>query len=95
MARRAGLLWAGTPGGWDKDTDMTYNNGKREWSVIINLIGGKELKFRLNDDWGTNYGDKGADGTLDNGGDNIKVASSGTYKIVFSLVSNIYSLTKQ
>lgn len=90
-----GVIGDATPGGWGSDTDMNYDNGKREWWVIINLIGGKELKFRLNDDWGTNYGDKGVDGTLDNGGDNIKVANSGTYKIVFSFVSNTYTLTKQ
>lgn len=90
-----GVIGDATPGGWNSDTDMIYNNGKREWSVVISLTGGKELKFRLNDDWGTNYGDKGADGTLDSGGDNIKVATSGNYKIVFSLVTNTYSLTKQ
>jgi len=90
-----GVIGDATPGGWGDDTNMNYDNGKREWSLIINLVGGKELKFRLNDDWGTNYGDKGADGTLDKDGDNIKVASSGTYKIVFSFVSNTYTLTKQ
>lgn len=89
-----GVIGDATPGGWDKDTDMTYNNGTRTWSVTLALTGGKELKFRLNDDWGTNYGDKGADGTLDNGGDNIKVATSGNYRVSFSLVTNTYSLTK-
>ncbi len=90
-----GVIGDATPGGWDSDTDMIYNNGKREWTATIVLVGGKELKFRLNNDWGTNYGDKGADGTLEINGDNIKVPASGTYKIVFSLVTNTYSLTKQ
>lgn len=89
-----GVIGDATPGGWATDTDMTYNNGTRTWSVVLPLIGGKELKFRLNDDWGTNYGDKGADGTLDNGGDNIKVATSGNYRVSFSFVTNTYSLTK-
>lgn len=89
-----GVIGDATPGGWGTDTNMSYNNGKREWSVTLNLIGGKELKFRLNDDWGTNYGDKGADGTLDKGGDNIKVPTSGNYRVSFSLVTNTYSLTK-
>lgn len=89
-----GVIGDATPGGWGMDTDMTYNNGTRTWSVVIPLIGGKELKFRLNDDWGTNYGDKGADGTLDNGGDNIKVTTSGNYRVSFSFVTNTYSLTK-
>lgn len=89
-----GVIGDATPGGWDRDTDMTYNNGTRTWSVVVALIGGKEMKFRLNDDWATNYGDKGADGTLDKGGDNIKVATSGNYRVSFSLVTNTYSLTK-
>lgn len=89
-----GVIGDATPGGWGSDTDMTYNNGTRTWSVTLPLIGGKELKFRLNDDWGTNYGDKGADGTLDNGGDNIKVAVSGNYRVSFSFVTNLYTLTK-
>lgn len=90
-----GVIGDATPGGWGSDTDMNYDNGKREWSVVLNLVGGKELKFRLNDDWGTNYGDKGADGTLEKNGDNIKVGVSGTYKIVFTLVTNTYTITKQ
>lgn len=89
-----GVIGDATPGGWDNDTDLTYNNGTRTWSATMMLIGGKELKFRLNDDWGTNYGDKGADGTLDKDGDNIKIATSGNYRINFSLLTNTYSVTK-
>jgi hypothetical protein len=90
-----GVIGDATPGGWDNDTDMTYNNGTREWSVTVALTGTKELKFRLNDDWGTNYGDDGANGSLEAGGANIKVATTGTYKIVFSEVTKTYTLTKQ
>lgn len=89
-----GVIGDATPGGWGDDTDMKYDNGKREWSVTLSLTGNKELKFRLNDDWGTNYGDNGSDGTLDKDGGNIKITSSGTYKIVVSFVTNTYSITK-
>lgn len=90
-----GVIGDATPGGWSDDTDMKYDNGKREWSVTLPLVGSKELKLRLNDDWGTNFGDNGADGTLDKDGGNIKIASSGTYKIVASFVTNTYTITKQ
>ena len=89
-----GIIGDATPGGWDNDTNMMYNNGTREWSLTLPLIGGKKIKFRLNDDWGTNYGDTGANGSLDSGGDDISIATSGTYKVTFSLVTNSYSLTK-
>jgi hypothetical protein len=89
-----GVIGDATPGGWDNDTNMNYDNGKREWSVTLNLIANKELKFRLNDDWGTNYGDNGADGTLDKDGANIKITSSGSYKIVISFVTNAITITK-
>jgi hypothetical protein len=32
-----------------------------------------QFKFRLNRDWGTNYGDNGNNLSLDSGGDNIAV----------------------
>lgn len=89
-----GLIGDATPGGWDNDTDMSYNNGTREWSVTLPLVGGKKIKFRLNDDWGTNYGDAGANGTLDLGGDDISVATSGNYKVTMNLVSKTFTLTK-
>ncbi|QCR23114.1 SusE domain-containing protein [Pontibacter sp. SGAir0037] len=87
-----GVIGDATPGGWDTDTDMAYNNGTQTWSVTVNLVPGS-IKFRLNDDWGTNYG--GSNGNLANAGDNISVASAGTYKITFSLVTNTYTLERQ
>jgi hypothetical protein len=47
--------------------------------AYVNLKDG-EIKFRENNDWGTNYGDTGADGTLDLDGDNIAV-TAGDYRI--------------
>ncbi|PIQ20667.1 MAG: DUF5116 domain-containing protein [Cytophagales bacterium CG18_big_fil_WC_8_21_14_2_50_42_9] len=87
-----GVIGSATAGGWDSDTDMTYNNGTQEWTLTTNLVAG-EIKFRLNDDWGTNYG--GAGGTLALGGDNIAIATAGTYKITFSLATNTYSVVMQ
>jgi len=89
-----GLVGSATPNGWDgPDVRFTpdYTNADNEIWVLdgVTLIDG-EIKFRLNDDWGLNYGDTGADGTLDQDGDNIPV-SAGTYKITldFSVPGNL------
>lgn len=87
------IIGDATAGGWGADTDMRYHNGRQQWELTTVLIGGKELKFRLNKDWGTNYG--GSGGVLANGGANIPVPSNGTYLITFSLATNSYTLTKQ
>ena len=83
----------GTPG---QDHDMTYNPTTKVWTVTLNLTAA-EIKFRANDDWKVNYGDKGADGILDFNSDNIKVASAGNYTITLDLSSPRnykYTLTK-
>ncbi|WDF80181.1 SusE domain-containing protein [Mucilaginibacter sp. AW1-7] len=89
-------LWAvigdATPGGWGGDTDLQFSNATQQWIGTIALIGGKQLKFRLNHDWGVNFGATGS--TLVAGGDNINVSASGTYKVVLDLNANTYSLTK-
>ena len=58
--------------------------------TYVTLLTG-EFKFRENNDWGTNYGDTGADGTLDEGGDNIAV-TEGNYKITMDLTDNTYTI---
>lgn len=87
-----GVIGSATAGGWGADTDMSYHNGKQEWTLTTHLVAG-QIKFRLNDDWAINYG--GANGTLAQGGANIDIASEGTYKITFSLANNSYSVVKQ
>lgn len=88
-----GVIGDATPGGWDVDTDLSWNSTNQTWEIAnIALVGGKELKFRLNDAWSVNYG--GSNGSLVDGGDNIKVAESGNYKIVFDLINLKYTITK-
>ena len=71
---------------WGATQDAIFT---RDWSQpnddiwILNnvtLLDG-EYKFRANEAWALNYGDTGADGTLDEGGDNI-VSVAGTYSFV-------------
>lgn len=86
-----GVIGDATPGDWANDTDLKYSNGKGVWEGIVELKAGN-IKFRYNDDWGTNYG--GASGKLVSGGDNIAV-SAGTYKITLDINNLNYTLTPQ
>ncbi len=79
--------WGATP-----DYNLTEVNPGIWVGDIVPLLDG-EIKFRLNEDWGFNFGDTGADGTLDDGGDNIAV-TAGNYRIVLDLNENTYLLNK-
>lgn len=50
-----------------------------------------EVKFRENNDWANNFGDNGADGTLEAGGANI-ATTAGTYKVTFNTANNTYTI---
>lgn len=84
--------------GWANDADLTYDPGTKKWSIIINLVGGQEIKFRANNDWGLNYGDNGADSSLEEGGSNIAVPTTGSYLVELDLSNPrayTYTLTQQ
>lgn len=53
-----------------------------------------EFKYTLGPSWDTNWGDDGADGTLDPNGSNIVAAAAGFYKLNVDLNSKTHSLTK-
>ena len=75
-----GIIGPAQAGGWDSDTDLTYNPATRAWEATIELAA-DEFKFRANDDWAINWG-----GTADNltqDGPNLKVSEAGTYFIQF------------
>ena len=86
-----GLVGNATPNGWNGPDVEMYQTGPQEFSIYAELANG-ELKFRFNEDWGNNYGDNGADGTIESGGANIAV-SAGTYFIVLDLGSGTYSIS--
>jgi len=58
--------------------------------AYVTLFDG-EIKFRENNDWAVNLGDTGADGSLEDGGDNIAV-TAGNYKIVMDLNNSSYTM---
>lgn len=69
--------WGATP-----DFNFTYDDATNQWRAIVKLLTG-EFKIRKNNDWAVNYGDDGANGTLDAGGANIAV-TAGKYQITFN-----------
>ncbi|MCB0639323.1 MAG: SusE domain-containing protein [Lewinella sp.] len=74
-----GLIGDATPGGWDTDTNMTYDPATRSWSVTLDLVEGK-IKFRANDAWDIDFGDNEGDFVPDYGGSDIPV-TAGNYTI--------------
>jgi hypothetical protein len=79
--------WGATP-----DFMLEYDQYSDVFRGIVTLIDG-EMKFRMNNDWGTNYGDNGADGTLEDGSANI-VVTAGVYIATVNLKDLTYSLEK-
>jgi hypothetical protein len=61
--------------GWSSDADMTYDANAKAWKGTINVPSAGGFKFRANHDWGLNYGDNGADGSLEAGGDNVPITA--------------------
>lgn len=77
---RWGLIGDATPGGWDNDTNMTWDADNGVFTATLDLVAGT-FKFRANDGWDVNYG--GDINALSAGGDNIAVAEDGNYTITF------------
>lgn len=77
---------------WGATQDFTLTQLSNDIWVgdIVTLIDG-EIKFRVNDDWASDFGDTGADGTLDAGGDNIAV-TAGDYRIKLDLANGTYAI---
>lgn len=77
--------WGETP-----DFMLEYDQFSDVFRGIVTLIDG-EMKFRLNNDWGTNWGDDGGDGTLELNGANIAV-TAGIYIATVNLNDLTYTL---
>ena len=80
---------------WGATPDLPFFTTETEGvlAAYVNLIDG-EIKFRQNNSWDApniNYGDNGADGTLEEGGANIAV-TAGDYKITMDLNNLTYTI---
>ena len=87
-----GLVGNATPNGRNGPDLEMYETGSNQFAIYADLTAG-EMKFRYNEDWGVNYGDNGADGTLEGGGANIAISSSGTYYVTMDLNNNTYTIS--
>ena len=87
-----GIVGSGYNDWGNAGPDFTFTQVNPDIWVAENvtLVDG-EIKFRINEDWTTNFGDTGADGTLDSGGDNIAV-TAGIKTITLNFTDNTYSI---
>lgn len=84
--------------GWDPTKNNTVifsakSDGKYEGYLYF-PDPGAEFKYTDGPSWDTNWGDTGADGTLDPGGDNIKLTDAGLYRLKVNLNDLTHSFTK-
>lgn len=79
-------------GGDGPDFALTQVQPDIYYGDVVTLLDG-EIKFRPNNDWSTDFGDTGADGTLDAGGDNIAV-TAGLYRVQLDVANGTYMLNK-
>lgn len=77
--------WGATP-----DFMLDYDPFSDVFRGIVTLLDG-EIKFRMNNDWTVNYGDNGADGTLESGSANI-ASTAGIYIVTVDLNDLTYTL---
>lgn len=88
-----GLVGDATTNGWNGPDMEMYETSSNVFELYATLSG-NQIKFRFNEDWGQNYGDNEADGTLEAGGGNIDLPSgNGVYHVVLNLNSLTYSLS--
>lgn len=81
---------------WSPDQAPTLGsvNSDDNYEGYVYFADAGEFKFTEGPNWDVNWGDTGADGILDSGGDNISIAEAGYYKINVNLADMTYSITK-
>lgn len=89
-ANRWGVIGDATPGGWNTDTNMTWDPVNKVLKVTLNLTVGA-LKFRANDDWAINVG--GNLNALSQGGSDIPITVAGNYTLTLDVSKAVYSCT--
>lgn len=86
-----GLVGSATTNGWNGPDMEMHQTSAGVFSMYATLTVG-EIKFRFNEDWGNNYGDDGANGSIESGGSNIVIAGAGTYFVTLNLNTNTYTI---
>ena len=86
-----GIIGAATPGGWDADTDLTYNAEERCWEIKDIELKAGECKFRANDDWAMQWGYDGEKFVYSNNAPAVQfIPEAGTYDIKLYAWANGY-----
>lgn len=90
-----GIIGDATPGGWNADTEMSYDATKNVWTVTAAMVSTGSFKFRANNAWNIDFGVGPTDNKLYyadnpvypyNGAlNNLTVPTSGTYTITLDL----------
>lgn len=101
------IIGDATPGGWNNDTQMTYDEVDQVWKVTCNMVSNGSFKFRANNAWVIDFGMDPATGKLVYADNpffgytpdlwNLSVPSSGNYTIILDLHESqnyTYTLTK-
>lgn len=78
LISRMGIVGPAQAGGWDADTEMTWNADEHAYTWTGDLAA-DQLKFRANNGWDINLG--GDISNLTAGGDNITVSEAGNYTV--------------
>ena len=89
-----GIIGDATPGGWNTDTQLTYDATNQVWTATVPMLAAGSFKFRANDAWVIDFG-------IDNSGNlryadnpffgytaglnNLTVPANGTYIIKLDL----------
>ena len=102
-----GVIGDATPGGWNSDTQLSYDASNQVWTAMVVMKQAGSFKFRANNAWSIDFGIDGS-GNLQYADNpffpynpnlnNLSVPADGTYKITLDLhVSGkyTYSLVKQ
>lgn len=51
-----GIIGGATPGGWDADTELSFDATSKTWSVTADMKKDGSFKFRANKDWKLDFG---------------------------------------
>ena len=85
--------WGGTNRGFSAGNDVPFlSNGQDGMFRAVATLYDGEFKIRQDNAWGVNYGDNGADGTLEQNGANIAI-SAGHYIVDFDAVNFTITIT--
>lgn len=101
-----GIIGDASPGGWNNDTQMTYDPTTQTWKVTLNMVKNGSFKFRANGQWSIDFGVDNSGNLVyaDNpffgytaGLNNLSVPEDGNYTITLDLHTSgkyLYDLHK-